>query len=138
MITGNKRRAAEAEPLDASLSRWVQCVLQLDIERACPEAAAVHRAEHLNVADRVDREALGDPLHDRQEFSHPVFGVNRIDKIEVAAFARSGIRPWLIRWALVMIWLVAAWRKISVKRTTGTAPEAMISANTWPGPTDGS
>ena len=66
--------------------------LQLEIERACPEAAAVHRAEHLNVADRVDRAALRDPLHDRQECSHPLFGVNRIDKIEVAAFDRRQIR----------------------------------------------
>ena len=52
--------------------------------------------------------------------------------------AQSGIRPWLMRWALAMIWLSAAWRKISVSRTTGTAPEPMMSASTWPGPTDGS
>ena len=34
--------------------------------------------------------------------------------------------------------LSAAWRKTSVKRTTGTAPEPMMSASTCPGPTDGS
>ncbi len=34
--------------------------------------------------------------------------------------------------------LVAAWRNTSVKRTTGTAPESMMSARTWPGPTEGS
>src|SRR6266851_702840 len=34
--------------------------------------------------------------------------------------------------------LSAAWRNISVKRTTGTAPEAMMSASTCPGPTEGS
>jgi hypothetical protein len=43
-----------------------------------------------------------------------------------------------MRWALVMMRLCAACRNTSVKRTTGTAPEAMTSANTWPGPTEGS
>src|SRR3984893_67322 len=37
-----------------------------------------------------------------------------------------------------MMRLSAAWRKISVNLTTGTAPEAMMSARTCPGPTDGS
>jgi len=37
-----------------------------------------------------------------------------------------------------MIRLSAAWRKTSVKRTTGMAPDAMTSANTCPGPTEGS
>src|SRR5262245_23161297 len=37
-----------------------------------------------------------------------------------------------------MIRLCAACRKTSVRRTTGTLPEAMTSANTCPGPTDGS
>ena len=37
-----------------------------------------------------------------------------------------------------MIRLSAAWRNISVSRTTGTAAESMMSASTWPGPTDGS
>ena len=64
-----------------------------------------------------------------------------MDEIEVAVavgLARSGIRPWLMRWALVMIRLCAACRNTSVSRTTGTAPDAMMSASTWPGPTDGS
>ena len=37
-----------------------------------------------------------------------------------------------------MISLSADWRKISVSSTTGTAPEAMMSASTLPGPTEGS
>ena len=40
------------------------------------------------------------------------------------------MEPRLIWCALVMIRLWAAWRKTSVKRTTGTAPEAMMSART--------
>ena len=39
-----------------------------------------------------------------------------------------------MRCALMMIRLSAAWRKISVSRTTGMTPEAMMSASTWPGP----
>ena len=37
-----------------------------------------------------------------------------------------------------MIWLVAAWRKISVNRATGTTLQPIRSAKTCPGPTDGS
>jgi hypothetical protein len=44
----------------------------------------------------------------------------------------------LIACAVVMILLCAAWRNTSVSRTTGTAPEPMMSASTWPGPTEGS
>ena len=43
-----------------------------------------------------------------------------------------------MRCALVMIRELSAWRKISVRRTVGTAPESMRSASTAPGPTDGS
>ena len=32
----------------------------------------------------------------------------------------------------------SAWRKISVRRATGTRPESITSRSTWPGPTDGS
>ena len=50
----------------------------------------------------------------------------------------SGICPLLIRCALVMTRLPAAWRNTSVNLTTGTKLQAMMSASTWPGPTDGS
>jgi len=43
-----------------------------------------------------------------------------------------------MRCAVVMIRLAAAWRNTSVSRITGTAPEAITSASTWPGPTLGS
>src|SRR6266700_2262053 len=49
----------------------------------------------------------------------------------------SGMTPWLIRCAFTMIWLLAAWRNTSVKRTTGSTPLAIMSASTWPGPTEG-
>jgi hypothetical protein len=37
-----------------------------------------------------------------------------------------------------MMRLCAACRNTSVRRTTGTAPDVMTSASTWPGPTEGS
>src|SRR5262245_187362 len=43
-----------------------------------------------------------------------------------------------MRWALMMMRLWATCRNTSVRRTTGTAPDAMRSASTWPGPTEGS
>src|SRR5262245_42428687 len=43
-----------------------------------------------------------------------------------------------MRCAFTMIWLCAACRNTSVRRTTGTAPDEMTSASTWPGPTGGS
>ncbi len=36
-----------------------------------------------------------------------------------------------------MIWLLAVWRNTPVKRTTGMAPLVIMSASTWPGPTEG-
>ena len=51
----------------------------------------------------------------REELAHPLLSVDRIDEIEVAALDRamSGIRPSLMRCALVMMRLSGAWRKIS-------------------------
>src|SRR5437773_8243447 len=37
-----------------------------------------------------------------------------------------------------MMRLCAACRNTSVRRTTGTAPDEMTSASTWPGPSEGS
>src|SRR6266849_6102250 len=72
--------------------RRVQRVLQLDIERAGAETAAVHRAKHLNVAYRVEAEALRDPLpHNRHQLPNALLGVDRIDEIEVAALDRSEV-----------------------------------------------
>ena len=80
-------------------------------------------------------------LDQRDDARHASSGSSAVDEVEVAApsaLLRSGIWPRLIRWALVMIRLPAAWRNTSVSRTTGTAPEPMMSARTWPGPTEGS
>ena len=66
--------------------------MQLDIERTSTEAAAVHRAEHLDVAYGVKPEALGDAFpHNRQDLTHPLFRVRRIDEIEVSTFGKDEI-----------------------------------------------
>src|SRR5580692_2566588 len=60
-------------------------------ERA-PKAAAVHRAENLDVAYRVKCEASRDAYpHNCEDLPHPLFSVHRIDEIEVSAFGRSEI-----------------------------------------------
>src|SRR6516162_7635631 len=56
-----------AEALDTDLTRRVQQLLQFNVERAGAESTAVHRAEHLDIAYRVEPKALGDAIvHDRQ------------------------------------------------------------------------
>ena len=70
----------------------VQCLLQLNIERAGTETAPVHRAEHLDVAYRVKPKAFRDALlHDRQQLPHPLFRVRGVDKVRVPAFGRCQI-----------------------------------------------
>src|SRR5215510_9646414 len=134
------RTERPAKALNAGVAWRIQDVLKLDIQGAGTETAAVHRAEHLDVAYRVEPEALRNALlDDRQHLPDTLFRVGCVDKIEslVSAGVRLGIRPSLMRCALMMISLSAAWRKTSVRRTTGMAPDAMTSANTCPGPTEG-
>src|SRR6516164_8306267 len=81
-----------AEPLDADLARRVERVLQLDVERAGTEAAPVHWAEDLDVAYRVEPEALWDALlYDRQQLSHSLSRACRGDEVEVTAVGRGQI-----------------------------------------------
>ena len=55
-----------------------------------------------------------------------------------SAVRSSGIFPWRMRCALVMILLLAACRNTSVRRTTGTTPLSIRSRSAFPGPTEGS
>jgi hypothetical protein len=53
----------------------------------------VHRAEHLDVAYRVEPEALGDSLpNNRHEFPYSFFRVRRINEVKVSGFDRGEIR----------------------------------------------
>jgi hypothetical protein len=56
-----------AETLDLTVARGVQRCLQINVERTRANAASVHRAEHLDIEDRVQTEAFGDAgLHQFQ------------------------------------------------------------------------
>src|SRR6516165_2338120 len=86
------RTEGPAETVNADLARRVQHVLQLYIERAGTEAAPIHWAENLDVAYRVEPEALWDALlHDRQQLSHSLFRVRRVDEVEVTAVGSGEI-----------------------------------------------
>src|SRR5271155_4563118 len=86
------RAEGPAEALDADLAGRVQLFLKFDIERTSTEAAPVHRAEHLDVANGIEPEALWYTLpHDRQQLSHSLFRVRRVDEVEVAAINRGEI-----------------------------------------------
>ena len=55
-------REGPAETLDLALAGGVQRRLQFDVERAGADAAAVHRAQHLDVADGIEAEALAESV----------------------------------------------------------------------------
>ena len=59
-------------------------------------------------------------------------------KLSPCPWSKTGISPWLIRWAFSTMLLSRAWRKMASSRTVATAPESMMSRSTFPGPTEGS
>ena len=116
------------------------CSARVQVARA--QLGAVHRRQHLHVAERVEaeprRDAVADQRDDAVEDRRRAVGLDEVEVALPPAGADSGSSPWLTAWAARTIQLCPAWRKISVSRTTGTAPEAIRSASTVPGPTDGS
>src|SRR5262249_38327916 len=54
------RREGPTKPLDLALAGRVQRRLEFNVQRAGASAAAVHRAQHLNVTDGIEVKALGD------------------------------------------------------------------------------
>ena len=121
------RREGPAEALDLALAGRVEGGLQLDVQRAGAGAAPVHRAQHLDVVDGIETEALRDPrrapdrrsARRRSPAPRPARSRSRCRR---PAGPDPGMTPRLIPCALVTIRLRAAWRKTSVSRTTGTAP----------------
>ena len=74
-----------AEALDLALAGGVQGRLEFDIQRPGADTAAVHRAQHLDVADGIEAEALGDAgLHQLDDPRHRGFGIVRLHEVEVA------------------------------------------------------
>src|SRR5580692_1057591 len=59
LVADGKRRP---EFLDLWFSSRIESPLQFDIQRTGSEPAAVHWAEHLDVARRIQAEAAGDPV----------------------------------------------------------------------------
>src|SRR5207247_3858710 len=53
------RSEGPTKTLDLALASGVQRRLEFDIQRTGADATAVHRAQHLNVADGVEAKALG-------------------------------------------------------------------------------
>jgi hypothetical protein len=49
-----------AEPLDLAFARRVQRRLKFNVKGAGADAASVHRAEHLDIADWIETEAARD------------------------------------------------------------------------------
>src|SRR4029077_18288444 len=83
------RRKGPSEPLDLAFAGGVQCRLQLDVERTRANAAAVHRAEHLHIADWVQAEAFGDAgLHQFQDALNGGLGIFGPNEVEVALAGR--------------------------------------------------
>jgi len=65
-----------AKPLHLAIAEGVERCLQLDVELSGADTAAVHRAQDLDVTDRVETEALGDTgLH---QFDNARYGGFRI------------------------------------------------------------
>ena len=59
--------------------------MQFDVERASADAAPVHGAQNLDVANGIEAEALGDPCLDQlNDAWHGGFGVVRGHEVEVA------------------------------------------------------
>ena len=87
-------REGPAKAFDLSLASRVQRFLQFDIERSGTDAATVHRTKHLDVADRIETEALGDSgLHQLYDPLHCGFRIVSLHKIKVAlAFGLREVR----------------------------------------------
>ncbi len=58
-------RKDPAKSLDLTIARRIQCGLQFDVDGACSEAASVHRAENLDIADWIETEAARDAGFDQ-------------------------------------------------------------------------
>lgn len=66
LVAGRIGRAVFA---DLQLALAIQAGLQLDFQRSCAQAAAVHWRQHLDIIDRIETEALRSVLcHDLDQF----------------------------------------------------------------------
>src|SRR4029077_11052031 len=87
-------REGPTEPFHLAISGRIKRGLQFNVERACSDAASVHRTKNLDVVDRVEtkapRDASFDKLDDARNCS---LGIISLDEIEVAlSFGFAKIR----------------------------------------------
>src|SRR5207237_6255194 len=69
----------------------VQGRLEFDVQRASASTAAVHRAQHLDVANWIKAEALWDTCLDQfDDPRHSGFGIVRLHEIKVAVTLGPG------------------------------------------------
>src|SRR5258706_3745384 len=131
LVTGGE---GPAEPLDFPVVGGIESGLQFDVERSGADTAAVHRAENLDVADGVEAEPPRDPgLDQLDDTLHRDLGLFDRHEVEIAFGSwRSeiGNSSLIIRCALVMMRLCAAWRNTSVRRIIVRAPDVMTSDST--------
>src|SRR5262249_35827370 len=78
-----------AEPLDLAIAGRIERCLQLDVQRPRAYPTPVHRTQHLDVADRIEAEPLGDPrLYQFDDTADGGCGIVRLHEIEVALGSR--------------------------------------------------
>ena len=78
------RRIGPTKPLELRGRVGIELLLQRTVERARADEAAVPRREHLNIGNRIEPEALGNPLlTTRRTLSKIASGVCGVDEIKV-------------------------------------------------------
>jgi hypothetical protein len=86
LVAGGK---GPSETFHLAVPGRVKSRLEFDVQRARPDAAAVHRAQHLDVAHRIQTEALRysglDQLDDPRDSG---FGIVRRNEVKVAVALR--------------------------------------------------
>src|SRR5262249_42019717 len=78
------RAEGPAKALNARLARRIECFLQLDVQGASTQATAVHRTQHLHIADCVEPEGFRNTIaYDGDDLCDTVLGRFGVDEIEI-------------------------------------------------------
>jgi hypothetical protein len=129
-----------APPAKLVVDRTVNCRRTGNVKGACPDAAPVHRAEHLDIAGRIEVEAERDAgFHKFDDAWNRGHRIVCLDKIEVAL----GFRLAQIGHE-TLVETVGVHDDLALGRLAEYLDQAhrrngslaIMSANTWPGLTD--
>src|SRR6516225_769923 len=67
-------------------------ISKLDVEGACADAAPIHRAKNLDVADGIEAETFGNPcFHQLEDARHGDFRIVRLHEVEITLRGRAEI-----------------------------------------------